>query len=267
MDHEPQTGATARPDPRPLWLRALVWCGVAAAGAVSVPMLVAGAVTLGEPSGGFLLCFGLLLAVAAAGGVAREVAERRVVHRPPEPRLEAGPDGEPTLVLPRAVAPTRISSLVLAGFAAVPGLGAVLAAADRSWGWAAVLALLTAYVGHVAAPRQTARMAGGLRLTPTRVIDDYRGIRWEAAWDDVTGVDAHHPMRVLLAVRPDRVPTARRTGPRGRAWNPVVAGNVLRVDTAHLAGGSALLGDLVSRALADPAVRRSLGTSASLPTC
>lgn len=260
------TAPTAtRTDPRPVSRRLLVWSGLLICAVISVPLLAAGLADIGDGRGKFLLCFGLVLVLATVGGVAREVAERRLVREPVQPRLESAPGGEPTLLLPRATAPTFISSMILAGLSLIAALSAVLAATEGSWGLCVTLALAAGWLAYLAWPSRAAAMAGGLRLTPSSIGDDYRGIRWDVAWEDVTGVDAHHPLRLLLAVRPDRVPQLQRTGPRGRAWNPLRQGNVLVVDSGHLAGGGALAGDLIARALADPAWRRHLGAPASLP--
>lgn len=251
--------AAARPDPRPGWLRALVASGLPIGTVAGVGMVAESVASLDQPGRRFGLCVGLLVLVGVAAGAAREVAERRIARTPPQPRPGTLPDGEQALLLPRATAPTRISSLALVGFAAVTALGAVLAAVGHGWGLALVLTLVAGWLVLVAAPARVTAMAGGLWLTPTRIVDDHRGIRWEVRWEDVTGVDVGQPSRVLVAVRRDRAPSIRRTGPRGRAWNPVRARNVLIVDAAHLAGGSALAGSLIRTALADPGSRRSLG--------
>lgn len=252
-------------DPRPVWLRLVVWSGLVVMALVSVSLLGVGLVGLDDGGGKFAVCFGLVLVVTTVGGVAREVAERRLVRNPVEPRLDSLAGGEPALLLPRATAPTAISSAVLVGLAATLAVGAVLAATELAWGLCVALALAAGWLVHLAAPLRTASMAGGMWLTPSSIVDEYRGIRWDVAWEDVTGVEARHPTRMLLVVRGDRVPRIRRTGPRGRAWRPLTAGNVLAVDSSHLAGGSALAGSLIGRGLEDPASRRALGTPPSLP--
>ena len=253
------TVTPSRRDARPLWLRLLVWFGILISAGIGLPMLIVALPMLDEPAGGFLLCFALVLLLAVVGGTAREVTERRLQREPLQARPDRLPDGEQALLLPRATAPTAISSWLLVGVAAVVALGAVLAAVERSWVLAVVLGLVAGWLGVTAAPHRTATMAGGLWLSPTRIVDDYRGVRWELTWQDATGVDAHHPQRVLVAVRPDRVPRLERTGPRGRAWKPIRAGNVLVIDTNHIAGASAHAGQLIDRALTDPASRTALG--------
>lgn len=251
-----------RTDARPLWLRLLVWTGLAILVVLAPPFVLFGLVAIGDGEGKFILCFGLLLLVGAVAGAAREVSERRLVRDPVAPRLDRMPDGERALLLPRATEPTLISSWGLFGFGAVLLVGALLAAVEASWGLAVVLTLTAAWFLLTAVPHRAERMAGGLWLTPTRVVDDYRGVRWEVPWELVTGVDAHHRQRVLLPVRRDRVPALQRTGPRGRAWKPLRAGNVMVIDTNHLAGGTTYAGDLIDRALTHPASRQSLGTHA-----
>ena len=248
----------ARSDPRPLWVRLLVWSGLVLSAVLAPPSVLFG-LALGGPDGGFILCFGLSLMVGAIAGTAREVTERRLVRDPIQPGLGRLPDGEQALLLPRASAPTAISSWAIVGYAAVLALGATLAAVHRSWGLAVVLALVVGWLGFAAAPHRIAGMAGGLWLSPTRIVDDYRGIRWEVPWDDCTGVDARSSRRVLVVVRRDRVPKLQRTGPRGRAWKPIRAGNALVIDTNHIAVGSVQAGQLIERALTDPASRTALG--------
>ena len=68
-----------------------------------------------------------------------------------------------------------------------------------------------------------------------------------------------------VLVRPDRLPRIERTGPRGRAWNPLRRDGVIAVDTRHLAGGSTIASYVITKALADPASRAVLGTPESLP--
>lgn len=252
------TTTVSHTDARPLWLRLTVWAGLVLL-SLFAPLFIAFSAVAGAPAGWFLLCFGLLVLVGAVGGVAREVTERRLVREPPQPRLETMPDGEPALFLPRATGPTRISCWTLAGFGMVLLLGAALAAVERSWGLALVLLLSGGWFVLTAVPHRVTEMAGGTWLTPTRVVDAYRGVRWEVPWEFVTGVAASHPQRVLLVVHRDRVPVLECTGPRGRAWKPLRAGNVLVIDTHHLAGGSAHLGRLLETALEDADSRKGLG--------
>lgn len=256
------TATTVRPDPRPLGLRILVWAGLVLVAATSVPALLIGLVDIDDPAGQLALCIGLVLAVLAVAGVARELAEHRVRRRGPEPRLEPV-DGEPALFLPRDPAPVRIASWALLGIAAAVGLGAVLAATERAWGWVVVWALLAAYLVHLAAPHRTTRLAGGLWLTPTRLVHEHLGLRWQAPWEDVRGVVPRPQMPVLVAE--DRLPRVERTGPRGRGWKPHRGQGLLAVDARHLTGGGTLAGYVITKSLAEPASRRVLGTPDSLP--
>ncbi|QZY28788.1 hypothetical protein [Nocardioides coralli] len=249
-----------RSDARPLWLRLLVWSGLVLLIALTPVFLLFGLVELDEPQGRFLLCFGLLLLIGSVAGIAREVVERRLVTDPVQPRHETLHDGERALFLPRAVSPTLISSWQLLGFGVVLVLATVFATLERSWGLAVVLAVGAGWLLLTAVPHRAAELAGGLWLTPTRVIDAYRGIRWELPWEHATGVDAHHPQRVLLVVRHDRVPQLHRTGPRGRAWKPLRAGNVLVIDANHLPGGSGYAGGLLNQRLHEPSARSLPGT-------
>lgn len=259
------TDPLAHRDRRPLWLRLLVWAGLVVLALCTPVFLLFGLASIAEPDGKFILCCGLVLLVATFAAAAREVVERRLVRDPVRPRLETLPDGEQALTLARATAPTSISSWGLLGFGVALALGAIFAALEQSWVLAVVVALAALWLMVTAVPHRASEMAGGLWLTPTRLIDDYRGIRWELPWEGVTGVDAHRARRVLVSVRRDRLPPLERTGPRGRAWKPLVAGNVLKIDTDHLAGGSVLAGYVITKALTDPGSRTVLGTPESLP--
>lgn len=258
------TALTTRPDPRPVWLRVLVWAGVVIGAVAGTTMVVGGLVRLDDPPSRFVLCFGLLVVVGVVGAGAREVAELRIARRPPVPRLEPLPDGERALLVPRDPSPTRIASRVLLGFALAVGLAATFAAMSRAWVWTSLLVLLTAYLVRVAAPHRDGAMAGGLWFTPTRLVHEHQGIRWEVPWDDVqTATLPQEPLRV--SIRADRTPTITRTGPRGRGWGPRRGGRVLVVETAHLPGGSTLAGYLVWKSVTDPASREAFGTPESLP--
>lgn len=256
------TETTVPPDPRPAWLRALVWLGIVVVAAIGPPLVAVGLLGLGTGLGRALLCLGLVLTVSLVAGVAREVAERRHRQQPPQARLVTTPGGERALFLPRAEAPTRIASLALLGYAAVSALGALWTLLAGDWGWALALLLLAAYLAHLAAPHRGS-LAGGLWLGPTQLVHEHQGIRWRVDWGDVTGVVPQQTMPVL--VRPDRTPTVERTGPRGRGWRPRPGSGVLAVDTRHLAGGPTLASYVVAKAVTDPASRAVLGTSDSLP--
>ena len=250
------------PDPRPAWLRGLLWVGRILLAVIGVPLVAVGLLGLGDTTGRAFLCFGLVLVVSAAGSVAREVAERRYLRQPPEPRLVTLEDGERALVLPRDPAPSRIATLVLLGYAAVAVVGVVVTAVAGSVGWAVALAVLAVLLLYFAAPHRGS-LAGGLWLTPQRMVHEHDGLRWQVGWDDVTGVVPQQPMPVL--VRPDRMPAVERIGPRGRAWSPRAGDGVLAVDTRHLAGGVTLAFYVIGKSVTDRDSRAVLGTPESLP--
>jgi hypothetical protein len=157
-----------------------------------------------------------------------------------------------------------VSSWTLAGLAAVSALAALFAVLAQSWVWAGVLAAAAAYLGSSSAVHHGARLAGGLWLTPTRLVHEDRGIGVEVPWETVTGVVPQQPMPVVL--RADGRPSVVRTGPYGRAWRPVSRdGTTLTVDTRHLAGGTTLASYVIAKAISDPASRGLLGTPGSLP--
>lgn len=249
-------------DARPAGMRILSWFGVVVLLGIGLPLTGMGLLGLHTSLGRWLLCAGLALLVAAAGGLARELVELRLRRDPPVARLEAL-DGEHALHLPRAPGPTLVSSWMLAGLAAGAALAVAFAALDRSWGWALVLALVAVWLGWSSAVHRGGRFAGGLWLTPTRLRHEDRGVAVEVPWDSVTGVVPQQPMPVL--VRADRAATVTRTGPRGRAWKPVTSDGTLSIDTRHLAGGSALASYVIAKAVTEPASRRVLGTRESLP--
>lgn len=250
-------------DTRPTSLRALTWFGVLVLTGIGLPLTGAGLLGLGTGLGRGMLCSGLVLLVSAAGGMAREVVEARVRRDPPQPRLEPW-GGEHALHLPRAAGPTLVSSWMLAGLAAVSALAAFFTALDQQWGWMCFLTLLAAWLGWTSAVAKGGRLAGGLWLTPTRLLHEDRGVSVDVPWDGVTGVVPQQPMPVLL--RADRPPAINRTGPRGRAWRPVSRdGTTLTVDARHLAGGSTMASYAIAKAVTDPASRRLLGTPESLP--
>lgn len=250
------------PDPRPPALRALLWVGRAILVVLGLPLVAVGLLDIGDPTGQALLCLGLVLLVSAAGSAAREVAERRHLRHPPEPRLVTLEGGERALFLPRDPAPSRIASLALLGYAVIALVGVVVTAAAGIPGAAVALALLAAAMLYFAAPHRGS-LAGGVWFTPERMVHEHEGVRWSVPWDDVTGVVPQQPMPVL--VRPERMPVLERTGPRGRAWSPRAGEGVLTVDTRHLAGGATLASYIMGKSVTDPASRAVLGTPPSIP--
>jgi len=247
---------------RPTGSRVLTWVGIVVLLAIGLPLAGMGLLGVHTVLGRGLLCGGLVLLVAAAGGLAREVVEVRVRRDPPEPRIASYGD-EHALHLPRASGPTLVSSWTLAGLAAVSALSAFFAALAHSWVWACVLAAGAAWLTWSSAVIHGARLAGGLWLSPTRLVHADRGVTVEVPWETVTGVVPQQPMPVVLRADGE---TFVRTGPPGRAWRPVNRdGTTLTVDTRHLAGGTTLASYVIAKAISDPASRRILGTPASLP--
>ncbi len=247
----------------PTGSRALTWLAAVLLLAIGLPLAGMGLLGVHTELGRGLLTGGLVLVVSAAGAMARTIAEARVRRDPPQPRIETY-DGENALHLPRAAGPTLASSWTLAGLAAVSTLAATFAALEQSWVWVCVLAAATIYLGLSSAVHHGARLAGGLWLTPTRLVHSDRGLRVEAPWETVTGVVPQHAMPIML--RADGRPSVVRTGPPGRAWRPVSRdGTTLTVDTRYLAGGPTLASYVIAKAVSDPASRRLIGTSASLP--
>lgn len=246
---------------RPAWLSALLVAGWVLLAGIGLPLTVMGLVGIGDATGRAFLFLGLLLLLSAAGGVAREVVERRARRQPPSPRLVDLAPGERALFLPRAGGPTRVASLVLLGYGLLGLLSAVATALDGRWAWAVGFTLGGAVMVLLAAPGRD--LAGGMWFSPSRLVHEHDGLRWEAPWDDVTGVVPQQPMPVL--VRPDRPVDVRRVGPPGRAWRPTRGDGVLAVDARFLAGGPVVASYVIGKAITDPASRSVLGTPESLP--
>lgn len=239
-------------------MNALRWAGAIVLALIGIPLVLMGLFGLGDETGRLFFALGVLAVISAAGGMARLLADRKP---PPQPQLVELEPGESALLLPRAEAPSRISSMVLLGYGLVLLASAVSAALVESWGPAVVLGVCGLALLWFSAPGQD--LAGGLWLSPRRIVHEHDGRRWEAPWEDVTGVVPQQPMPVL--VRPDRTPAVRRTGPPGRAWNPYRGDGLLAVDTRHLAGGAEIASYVIGKAVTDPASRAVLGTPASLP--
>lgn len=236
----------------------LRWAGVVILALIGLPLTVIGLLGLGDATGRGFFTVGLVALVSAAGGLARLLADR---SDPPQPRLVDLPPGESALFLPRHPAPSRIASMVLLGYSLVL-LGIAVSAALVEWRWWVTIPAVLGVAGiWLAAPGRD--LAGGLWLSPTRLVHESAGLRWEVPWADVTGVVPQQPMPVL--VRPDRKPDVRRTGPPGRGWNPNRGDGVLAVDTRHLAGGADLASYVIGKAITDPGSRGVLGTPDSLP--
>lgn len=251
------------PDQRGPGLRLLVAAGMGLVLVLGVPLVVLGLVGIGTGIGQTMLCLGLVLLVSGAGGLGRELAERRHDRHPPQPRLVTTDDGEPALLLPRSTMRSRVSSWTLLGLAAVCALGAVLAGVHGSAGWAVVLAVVAVVLAAVAAPHRLADGAGGLWFTPQGIRHEHDGTRWRVAWDDVTGTVPHEPMPVML--RPDRMPAVERGLASGRRTTRARAGDLLLVETRYLAGGAALPAYVIDKALTDRGFRAALGSPESLP--
>ena len=241
----------------------LRWFGAAVLLGIGLPLTGAGILGSGSAAGRGSLCLGLALLVNAIGGIAHEVVDARARHRLPDARL-VQLDGEPALHLSRAPGPTLVSSWTLAGLSAVTALAALFSVLDQRWAWAVLLAVLAAWLGWTSGVHLGGGLAGGLWLTPTRIVHEDRGLRVEAPWESVTGVVPRDPVTVLLS--DNHSTRVTRTGPRGRARRPLGQdGTTLAIDARHLAGGSSLASYVVAKAVTDPASRPVLGTLASLP--
>ncbi len=239
-------------------MNALRWAGTVILALIGIPLVVLGLFGIGDDTGRLAFTVGLIASISAVGSVARLLVERKPR---PQPRLVELESGESALLLPRAEAPSRIASMMLLGYGLVLLASAVSAALVESWGLAVVLGVCGLALLWVSAPGRD--LAGGLWLSPQRIVHEQDGRRWDVPWEDVTGVVPQQPMPVL--VRPDRTPDVRRTGPPGRAWNPRRGDGLLSVDTRFLAGGAEIASYVIGKAITDPASRAVLGTPESLP--
>ncbi|MFA6299928.1 MAG: hypothetical protein WC642_12220 [Nocardioides sp.] len=251
------------PDPRPVWLRALVLVGAALLLVIGLPMIGLGVAIIEEPQGPFALCFGLLLLALGVGSAAREVAERAVRRHPPAPRLDRLETGDAALFLPRAPQPSVISAGSLVAVAVVAALGAVFAFAAGRGVFGVVLLVVATVCLLVAQPHRAGEAAGGLWFTPRRIVHVHDGVCWELPWEDVHGAVPSEPMPVL--VHHGRTPEVRRSWVAGRHRGRAVIDGVPVVESRYLAGGAVLASYIIEKALADPSFRAALGTPESLP--
>lgn len=249
-------------DVRPGWLRVLVLAGTVLLLVIGLPMLLLGVGLLARPEGPFVLCVGLLLTALGVLSVVREVGEVRHRRDPPRPRLDRL-DAEAALVLPRAPFASLVSAWSLVAFAVVCLLGAAFAATVSRWVLGLVLLVVAGVCLWVAQPHRARSLAGGLWLTPTRIVSEHDGTRWEAPWDDVHGAVPGQVLAVL--VHHGRVPAVSRGPAAWRHSGRAVVDGVPVVDARHLAGGSVLAAYVVEKAVQDPGFRAALGTPESLP--
>ncbi|MCY7396922.1 MAG: hypothetical protein LH468_12380 [Nocardioides sp.] len=255
----PRTPAAGTPE-RGRLLTFVLLVGVGVCLLLGLPLTVLGLIGVRDAGGQLMLCLGLVLLVAVAGGVGRELAERSHDRHPPSPRLDHW-DGEPALHLPRSAGRSRVSSWTLTGIAAVCGLGAVLALGGGRVPGGVALLVLAGLLLLTAAPWSAG--AGGVWFTPTRVAHVQDGTRWEVAWDDVTGSWKGEPVPVML--RPGARPRIRRTPAAGRKRGRTRDGDTMLIESRYLAGGAVLASYVVLNAVGDRAFRAALGSPASLP--
>ncbi|MDR6211028.1 hypothetical protein QE364_002747 [Nocardioides zeae] len=231
---------------------ALVVLGIVA----PVVTLLGVALLLGSGNG-VVLVPGLLLCVALAGGVAQERAYAALERHPPVPTLVVLRGGEPALFLPRDGAVVRNVTRMLLGAGVTLLIGAVLALVAAHWVLASVCGLIGIALVVVASPGRDT--AGGVWLTPHRIIAEHLGTTWEVPWTAVAGVD---PAETLgIRVHEGARPVVDRHGPPVRSWRV----RPLTVSTHRLAGGAVTAAYVVGRAAADPRFRAGLGTPGSLP--
>ncbi|HEY1134308.1 MAG TPA: hypothetical protein VGE77_06995 [Nocardioides sp.] len=231
---------------------ALVLLGIVA----PVTTLLGVALLLGSGNG-VVLVPGLLLCVLLVAGVEQERAYVAFDRHPPQPTLVVLRGGEPALFLPREVARARNATRTLLGVGAVLLVGAVLALVAAAWLLASVCGLVGIALIVVAGPGRDA--AGGVWLTPHRIIAEHLGTTWEVPWTAVAEVVPGEPL--CLVLHDGAQPRVDRHGPPVRSWRL----RPLELDTRVLAGGAETAAYVVGRAAADCRYRAALGTPGTLP--
>lgn len=259
MTHQ-QSPAPATADPRPAGLRALLWFGILFSGLVGILLTALGLAGLGVAAGQASLCFGLVLLLVTAGGLAREKVERSVLRNPPAPRLTTLA-GEQALMLPRHRGRSLVAAWILAGLAAIGALGAAFAVGAGQPIGAVVLAVVAAALLVAGAPWRVPE--DGVWCTPTRLVHEHDNARWELPWDDATGSWAADPVPVM--VRPGHLPRVRRGVSSLRLRYRLLRDDTLWIEAHYLAGGPPLLSYVVLHAIGDRSFRAALGTPESLP--
>lgn len=244
--------------PRRAGSRVGAWLGVTFLALLGVPVFLLGVLGLTQDGAQdlarLMVCFGLVLLIVAAGAGARVHADSNPV-RPAPTLVQLG--GEPALELPRWSRPSRVSSLVLNALAGVCALAALFAALGDAWGWFGVFVLLALGLAWTGRPADS----GGLWFTPSRVVSEHDGVRWELPWEAVSGAVPGDPMVVIA--HPGRAPAVSGSARRYRSRTR--DGEALGVSTRHLAGGESLAAYVIGKAVLDPAFRAALGSHASLP--
>lgn len=250
---------------RPVWIQVILIAGIALFVAIGLPSLVFGIalVRRGAAAGPFIACLGLLLSAFAVGGLLREVVERSHRRNPPAPRLTVLSNGERALHLPRAAGPSLVSAWSLVALALVCLVGAGFAVRAERWILAGLVAVAALVCLLVAQPHRARALAGGLTFTPSRIVHEHDGVRWEVPWPDVYGALPQEPMPVL--VYRGRMPAIHRTWVAGRYRGRAAVEDALVVQARYLAGGAVLAAYVIGMALVQPEFRSALGSPAPLP--
>lgn len=232
------------------------------AAALGLLLLVAGGsgVVTGSPGtavlAGFMAAVGLVLLAGA-------VAELRWQARRPVVVATSTTDGERSTYVPFAPGSVGVPAGALVA-AVLAGLAGLVVAWDAGSTGGLTIGAVVA-VGGLAwlAPWLAGRVRpGGVHLTPTRVVHEHLGTRWEVAWDDVRGVVPREPVAVVVAGL-DRV---RRERAAAYAWSGDVRtqdSGVVGIATRHLGLDAASLGHVMAVCQATPDLRTRLGDPAT----
>lgn len=205
-----------------------------------------------------LAAFGWILLATGTASVVRAVGDSRDRRRPFEPRLSSV-GGEPALHFPRHRTRGAVSAWVLVALALAPLMGAVAAFAAGSPVGGCLLLAVAVLMLWLGSPHQVD--AGGLWLTPSRLVHRHDGNGWEVRWENVRGASDSEPFGIAVRERP----TTTWAVSQLRRWSPTYKHDVLWIDGRDMAGDADLRYEVILEAVADPGFRAALGTPASLP--
>lgn len=229
-------------------------------GLIGLGMLALGAVIVAGQSvdGAVIAGFGWVLLVTGIASVVRAATDIGGTRHPLKPAL-SDVDGEPALWFPRRRSRGVVSVWTLAGLAIAPLIGAVAAFITNNLVAGGVLVVIAILLVWLASPHEVD--AGGLWLTPSRVVHRHDGTGWQVEWNTVRGAAATEPFGIAVRERPKTKWAVSQL----RRWTPIYKHDNLWIDGRDMAGDPGLWYYVILKAIADPGFRAALGTPASLP--
>lgn len=247
-------------DSSPTLQRAARLFGGVALGVVGLGTLVLGAVVGTEQVADWAMitAFGWVLLVTGVASAVLAVSDMRGAGHLMNPAL-SDLDGEPALWFPRRRSRGVVSAWTLAALALAPSIGAIAAFVTSNLVVGTFLLVIALLLLWFASPHEVD--AGGLWLTPSRVVHRHDGTGWQVGWDMVRGAAATEPFGIAVRERPKTKWAVSQL----RRWTPIYKHDNLWIDGRDMAGNAGLWYYVILKAIADPAFRRSLGTPASLP--